>query len=99
MSSFSAKSQTAIPEPQGLSPSAQEELEGLRADGYRIHKLWSNGIELRKGPPFSEGKLLLHVVLVVLFATMPFVMRSLVANASGYRHRVLLTHSGEIRMV
>ncbi len=94
-----ARSQSTTSEPDGLDPHVQEELERLKTDGYRVHKLWANGIELRKGPSFSEGKLVLQILMAVFLLSMPFVVRSLVANVAGYRHRVLLTLDGHVYFV
>jgi hypothetical protein len=65
------------------------EIARLESDGYVIHKMWANGVELRKGKPFREWLLLLHIVFPIwLF---PGFMRSVVNNLYGYKHRVLVT--------
>lgn len=75
----------------GLPDATLDCIAGLVADGYAPYKRWANGVELRKGAGFSEWKFALQVLLVFLVPSAPFVMRQLVANWNGYRHRLLVT--------
>jgi hypothetical protein len=65
------------------------EIKRLQEDGYVIYKEWTNGIEMRKGKPFREWLLAVHILFpVLLFAGY---MRSVVNNFFGYKHRILVT--------
>ena len=65
------------------------EINRLQEDGYVIYKEWVNGIEMRKGKPFREWLLAVHIFFPALL--FPGYMRSVVNNFFGYRHRILVT--------
>lgn len=67
------------------------EVHALQQDGYRVHRIWENGVEMRKGKPVRWRLLAIHLVLVLCVPLLtPFVGRSALANVQGYRHRVLV---------
>lgn len=68
---------------------ALQEISLLVEDGYVVHKEWANGVELRKGKTFRVWLLAFHLLLlpVLLF---PGVIRSIVDNFFGYKHRVFV---------
>lgn len=72
-----------------LPAATSAEIARLQMDGYIVHKEWTNGIELRKGKPFRSWLLALQVIFP--FWLFPGVMRSVVDNLFGYKHRVLVT--------
>jgi hypothetical protein len=86
-----SRNQIAPLDISSLPPLVQREIEQLQADGYVLHKLWGNGVELRKGASFSGWRLILYLPLMILTPVMPFVARGFVSNFFGYRHRVLVT--------
>jgi hypothetical protein len=65
----------------------------LRAEGYVIHKEWTNGIEMRKGKPLRVWLLVFHILLVTVLPAflLPLFIRSIGNNLWGYKHRRLVT--------
>jgi hypothetical protein len=76
-----------------LPSATAAEVALLQDDGYRIHKEWMNGIELRKGKPFREWLLALHIAAILFFPILllPGFMRGAVNNLFGYKYRVFVT--------
>jgi len=74
---------------QSIPVISLQEIERLVSDGYRIHKEWSNGIELRKGNGFRAWLLCLQVLFP--FLLFPGFMRSVANNFYGYRYRLFVT--------
>lgn len=65
------------------------EIKRLQGDRYVIYKEWTNGIERRKGKPFREWLLAVHIFFPALL--FPGYMHSVVNSFFGYRHRILVT--------
>jgi hypothetical protein len=82
-----------------LPDALKAEIDQLERDGYVVHKLWMNGVELRKGRPVGDGKFALALVLLFVCPALPFVARSSIANLFGYRHRIFLDLDGAIHFV
>jgi hypothetical protein len=76
-----------------LPAATMAEIMALQDDEYIIHKEWANGIELRKGKPFRDWLLALHVLMLVCFPILliPGFMRSFINNIYGYKFRYFVT--------